>query len=588
MKKILLLLCFLLPPLVSSQEISEAYLESLPESVKEDVLKQMDSKEANDKPIYKRPSTMVSKEDSEFSKYKEFKDLKKDKNIATNVRFGTHIFQSVQSSFMPINEPNLDGSYILDFGDTLEVQLIGQENSTEEVSVNRDGSINIPEIGKIFVAGLSLETSSLLIKNKIKDLFMGVESFISLINIRDIQILISGNAYNPGMYTLNGNSSILHAISMAGGIDDAGSYREVKLIRDNKEVATLDLYDVFISGKSNLTTNLRSGDTIHITQHQNLVHAVSGINRPMIYELKHGETFTDLIKYANGLKSTANTEAILIEGIRGGEIIASSKTLQELSSLAVKNNDSMIIGEFIFGKVEVKGAVKMPGYYKITEDTSLKSVLKRAGGFKNTAYPFGGHLDNKKTSKLNQEAKDKLYNNFIKDLITGYEILDESALEILESLKETDSSGRVMAEFDIDVLESNPNLDTRLDDGDVILIPYVTEQVYVYGETNSQGTVKYVPGKNPAYYIKNAGGYLKTADTKGLYIIHPNGETISIDDDKFLGLSIGSDDELVYPGSIIFVPQKSNLNAAKTASIWAPIISSIALSLTSLSVLNNN
>lgn len=589
MKKIILSICLILPLTFVAQELSDAYLESLPDSIRDDVLNEISDKNEKDKVVYKRPSTMVQKDESEFAQYKEFKDSKIDIESNTNVRFGKAIFESVQTSFMPINEPNFDGSYLLDFGDVLEVQLVGQKVMAEELPVNRDGSINMPEIGKIFVAGLTLESAIALIKNKFENAYIGVDSFVTLINVRDIQVLITGNAYKAGMYTLNGNSSVLHAISMAGGINDDGSYREINLIRDNKLIASLDLYDIFINGNSNLSANLRSGDTIYIPQHKNLVHAVSGVNRPMIYELKPGQNLMDLISYANGLSSTANVKSILVERIMGGVIQAKKLSENELQSTVANDNDALIIEEFIFGKIEIKGAVRLPGFYKITEETTLGNILKRAGGFKASAYPFGGHLNNKKTALLNQEAKDKLYNNFIKDLITGFEILDESALEILQSLKQTESSGRVMAEFDLGVLEAYPNLDTRLDDGDVILIPYKSDQVYVYGETNGQGTVKYIPGKSPDYYIRNAGGYLKTADTNGLYIIHPNGETISLNSrSRVLGIINSESKELVYPGSVIFVPQKSNLNAAKTASIWAPIISSVALSITSLSVLNNN
>ena len=145
------------PLFLISQELSDAYLESLPESVKEDVLKGINDKEEKSKAIYKRPSTMVEKEEAEFSEYQQFKDLKNNNKFNSNVRFGKSIFESVQTSFMPINEPNFDGSYILDFGDVLELQLIGQQTMIDDLPVNRDGSINIPDIGKVFVAGLSLE-----------------------------------------------------------------------------------------------------------------------------------------------------------------------------------------------------------------------------------------------------------------------------------------------------------------------------------------------------------------------------------------------------------------------------------------------
>ncbi|MDB9747777.1 SLBB domain-containing protein [Gammaproteobacteria bacterium] len=589
MKKIILGIFIVFSTTIYSQELSEAYLESLPESVKSDVLKGLDSKNEKDKPVYKRPSSMVEKEDVEYAQYKEFKDVENENKININSRFGQYIFQSVQSSFMPINEPNFDGSYLLDFGDALELQLVGQKNKIEQLSVSRDGSINLPEIGKIFVSGLTLDSATSLIKNKIKNAYIGIDAFVTLVNIRDIQILISGSAYRPGMYTLNGNSSILQAIVAAGGIDNNGTYREINLIRNNKIISSIDLYDIFIFGDSSFASNLRSGDTIHIPQHKNLVHAISGVNRPMIYELNPDETFMDLVNYANGFISNANLNSILVERISNGIISTFNLKKEDLVNNNVNDNDSLVIEEFVFGKVEIKGAVRMPGFYKITENTSLSNVLNRAGGYKNTAYPFGGHLNNKKTALLDENAKDELYNKFIKDLITGYESLDQSSLDILAALNEVKPEGRVMAEFDIDVLKADPSLDTRLEDGDEIIIPYIAEQVYVYGEINSQGTVKYVPGQSPAYYITNSGGFLKTANTKGIYIIHPNGQTYSINfNNRSLGFLSRRDKMHVYPGSIIFVPQKSNISTAKTASVWAPIISSIALSLTSLSVLNNN
>jgi len=581
--------CLVFSSLIFSQELSDAYLESLPESVKEDVLKGIDDRAEKDKTVYRRPSTMVNKSDSEYALYKEFQDSKNEEDANSNVRFGKFIFQSVQSSFMPINEPNFDSSYILDFGDILEIQLTGAKSDSMELEVTRDGSIGMPDIGKIFVAGLSLESADLLVRSKTNAAYVGVESYTSLTNVRDIQILITGNAYKPGMYTLNGNSSVLHAVAIAGGIDSSGSYRQIDLIRGGNVIDSLDLYEIFVYGKSSLTKNLRSGDTIHISQHKNLVHAISGVNRPMIYELKSNETFIDLVSYANGFKTTADTSSALIERITNGKIVTFELNNSQLSNTIAQNNDSIIFEEFVFGRVEIRGAIRKPGFYKITESTKLSEIIKRSGGYKESAYPFGGHLENRKTAILNKEAKDQLYNKFIKNLITGFEILDESALSILESLKETEPTGRVMAEFDINVLESNKELDTRLEEDDVILIPYITEQVYVYGETNSQGTVKYSPGKSANYYIKNAGGYLDSADKKNIYIIHPNGETLSLGKQTNGFNFLSSENKvLVYPGSIIFVPQKSNLNAAKTASIWAPIISSVALSLTSLSVLNSN
>ena len=191
MKKILLSALFLSTAITYSQELDEAYLASLPESVRNDVLEKMNDRDKLEKPVYRRPSTMMAK------KYCTNKDTDEIDCIKKSDRFGSNFFDTMQSSFMPINEPNFDSSYILDFGDTLEVQLIGRKDINGELPVKRDGSINIPEIGKVFVAGLSLEDVSSLIKTKISNAYIGAKAFVTLVNIRDIQVLVTGYAFNP-------------------------------------------------------------------------------------------------------------------------------------------------------------------------------------------------------------------------------------------------------------------------------------------------------------------------------------------------------------------------------------------------------
>ena len=289
MKKIFLSAFLIVSTGLYSQELDEAYLASLPESVRADVLDKIADREVKDTPAYRRPSSMTKKPSSSSN------------------RFGAQIFDMMQTSFMPINEPNFDSSYVLDFGDTLEIQLVGQKNSIDELSIKRDGSINISEIGKISVAGLTLESASSLIKNKISNAYIGIEAFVTLVNIRDIQVLITGNAYNPGIYTLNGNSNLLHALSMAGGIDEKGSYRQIELIRDNVVINSIDLYDIFIHGKSAFGQRLRSGDSILIKPTNELVAITGAVKRPGVYELTSDEDYSDLFAYGNGFSASADT-----------------------------------------------------------------------------------------------------------------------------------------------------------------------------------------------------------------------------------------------------------------------------------------
>ena len=577
MKKIFLLACLVVSAAIYSQELDEAYLQSLPEGVREDVLNKIEAKDDLDKPVYRRASTFIDKDEG-----------------IDNILFGSDFFDVMQTSFMPINEPNLDSSYVLDFGDVLEIQLIGQKDQIDNYSINRDGSINLPDIGRLNLSGLSLNDASNLIKAKVSSAYIGTEAYISLKNIRDINVLVVGNAYNPGIYTLNGNSNMLHAISMAGGINDIGSYRNINLIRSGKVIDTLDIYEVLVFGKYNFSSGLRSGDSIVVGPREKIVSIESGVMRPAAYEIKSNETFDDLLKYSNGFGKDINLDQLLVKRVSGGKSDVIYLTLDEIKSFEFANNDSIFIQEYKIDTVSILGSVNNPGTYKFTRGTTLSEAIKKSGGYDSSAYPFGGYLENQKALEINEISKDRLYDKFLTNLImnsgAASSMQDSGVMEILIQIKNSESTGRVIAEFDLDIISSDPSKDTILEDGDKIYIPQLTQQVFIQGEVSNSGAIRYAPGKDIDYYINKSGGALLTADLDNIFIVHPNGETENFANKSRLSFILEYDSkELIYPGSIIYIPQKTNFaNSLQTASIWAPIISSIALSLTSLSVLNNS
>ena len=577
MTKKILLSALLLTSIVSySQELDESYLASLPETVREDLEKKMEAEEGLEEPVYRRASTFVDKD--------------QDDDYTTSL-FGEDFFDVMQTSFMPINEPNLDSSYTLDFGDVLEIQLIGQKDSTDSYAISRDGSINLSDIGKLNLAGLSLNDASSLIKAKVNSSYIGTTAFISLKNVRDINILIVGNAYNPGIYTLNGNSNMLHALSMAGGINDIGSYRNISLVRSGEIIDTLDIYEVLVFGKYNFSNGLRSGDSIVVNPRGKVVAFESGVMRPSLYELKENDTFQNLLSFANGYSKDNDYQNIIVKRVSSGKSQVINLTLGELNSFNFVDNDSIYIREFKTDTITILGSVMNPGTYKLNRGTSLSEAIITAGGYDSTAYPFAGYLENIKALEVNIKAKERLYDKFITNLITnGSSVNQDTGIgNLLLQLKETESTGRIVAEFDLDIIKNNPSLDTILEDGDKLLIPQITQQVYVQGEVGNSGAIRYAPGKGIDFYINKSGGYLKTADEENIFIIHPNGETENMNSSARLSFIFqDSDRKLIYPGSIIYVPQTTNFaTSLQLASIWAPIISSVALSLTSLSVLNN-
>ena len=585
MKKFIITIFTLLPFFLVSQEVDQTFLDSLPEEVREDVIKSMLEKEDKEEPIYRNRSTMV---DKEFEEYEQEEDEDDSSKL-----FGEDFFDSFQSSFMPINEPNLDGSYVLDFGDELEIQLIGQNDLIDTFAIKRDGSISIPDIGKLNLSGLSLNEASALIKAKVKNTFIGTEAYISLTNIRDIRVLVAGNAFNPGIYTLNGNSNILHALSMAGGINEIGSYRNISLVRRDEVIENLDIYDVLISGKSTFAKSLRSGDSVVVRSVGKIVAIESGVLRPGRYEMKDNESLNDLIDFANNFNLKADKKNILLKRIDGGVSKVINLDLKDLDSYIVKNGDTLFIREFKFNTIKIAGAVKNPGTYLLPLGTTLSQLIIDAGGYEPSAYPFGGYLNSQKSLEINEKAKDKLYekflNNLIRNSVTRSSQDSNSLSLILKQLKNAQVTGRVIAEFDLDIINANSELDTILEDEDEILIPNITQQVYVQGDVNNPGAIRYSSGKDINYYINKSGGALDTADIKTLFVVHPNGETQSLSNIRSRLSFINSKDELIYPGSIIYIPKSSNLSSnIEIASIVAPILSSVALSITSLSVLNNN
>ena len=549
--------------LTQSEEYDESFLESLPEEVREDLLERKKSREDSEEPQYRRPSSFINKPE----------------DIEDSDRFGIKIFSMMQTTLMPLNEPNFDGSYTLDYGDVLEVQLVGQRSSVENLPVKRDGSISLPEIGKIFVSGLPLEEASEIIKSKVNTAFIGVNAYISLVNVRDIQIIVAGNVFNPGPYTLNGNSNLFHALSMSGGPSEIGSFRSIDLIRNGQVIESMDLYETFIYGTSSFGSRLRSGDVVFVRPVSNLVRISGGVRRSGTYELKPTENLDVALQFANGITNKADLSQIKLFRLSGASVAQIAiENIAELSEMNSNDNDKIIIREFPFREVEITGAVENPGKYIVNQGDGILEIVEQAGGYTETAYPFGGVLENLNTEKINEMAISELYTAFLNSISSNYSGTQDGTLsgviDIMKELKETPVSGRVSAEFDLDKLRANSDLDIKLQDGDKITIPEMLDHVYIYGEVSSQGTVKFQQDKGYQHYIDLKGGFAQNADDKAVFILQPNGETIRVNNARNLFMTQGKNQIDIYPGSVIFVPRKAGnaLVATQTAQAYAAIL----------------
>jgi len=609
MKIIKLVLLMLVTVFINAQELDEEFLESLPDDVRKDIQERNQQKADGTAEQY-RPYIYSSKL-SQVETFLKLKDrleadlLELERRISTDDDidisedlkvYGSDFFNTFQTSFMPINEPNPDSGYMLDVGDVLQVQLVGPNaymGDTEDFLINSDGSVSLPDIGKIFIAGLSLNDASQLIKSKVNSALIGNEAFINLTEIRDVNILVTGNAENPGIYTLTGNSNILHALSAAGGVSEFGSLREINLVRDNIIIETLDVYDLLIEGQYNLKKRLRSGDVVFVKPRKKIVTIDGAVNRPAKYEALDDQKLISIIEYANGINRNADLENISLERLVDGSL----KTIpvpndSYFEAINVQDGDSIYVREYPYRQAKISGAVLKPGSYTMSAGETIKDLINRAGGYTENAYQFGAIYLNEDAKKVNELSKEILYRDFLDNIIAasqqniGGNFDLTPIVKLTEELKNTDPNGRVV----IDLLnESNIDL-YSVKEGDELFVPERNNVVYVYGETSTEGAVMFTENQSVEYFVDKSGGFKKFADNESIYILHPNGESQLYRSKRNVFETRPKSEIKIYPGSIIFVPRELDESAPRriATQAYVSILGNLGIALASLSAINDN
>ena len=588
---------------INAQELDEEFLESLPDDVRKDIAERNQQKVDGTAETY-RPYIYSSKlkKVETFLKLKDRLEsdlLELERRISSDEKivlsedlkvYGSDFFNTFQTSFMPINEPNPDSGYMLDVGDILQVQLVGADDYIEDFSINSDGSLNLPDIGIITVAGLSLNDASQLIKSKVDSTFIGVEAFVTLAGIRDVNILVTGNAENPGIYTLTGNSNILHALSAAGGISEFGSLREINLVRDNIIIETLDIYDLLIEGQYNLKKRLRSGDVVFVKPRKNIVTIDGAVNRPSKYEASDDQKLISIIKYANGINRNADLENISLERLVDGSL----KTIpvpndSYFEAINVQDGDSIYVREFPYRQAKITGAVLKPGSYTMSAGETISDLIERAGGFTENAYQFGAIYLNEDAKKINELSKEILYQEFLDSIIAASQqnLGDLTpVVRLTEEIKNTAANGRVV----INLLNDQSVDLYNIKEGDELFVPERNNVVYVYGEISSEGAVMYSDNQDVEYFVEKSGGYKKFADNASIYILHPNGESQLYRSKRSIFERSPKSEIKIYPGSIIFVPRALDESAPRrlAAQAYVSILGNLGIALASLSALSDD
>lgn len=601
-----ILLLGLFPVYISSQSLSgeilsEEFLAGLPASVRDEIEVQNQVNEEIDLQNLFRSETSVDKNKIILQKLKK-QILALDKRISADDQkdqtalniFGQEFFSTLQSSFMPVNVPNLSGEYIVDVGDSFDLLTTGKISKEFELMVQRDGSLVIPGFGKIIVTGKTLDDTEAAVNALIESTSVGVEAYLSLSEVRDVQVLLLGGVESPGIYTLSGGSSILGALNVAGGISETGSYRKIDLRRQGETIKTIDLYDIFVFGNYTNDLGLRSGDTIYVHPLSYRVPVSGGVNNQAIYEVLPGETAAKVISFASGFSYAFDGfDEILVSRVDLSDKTYLKLQLENLNNLLLKPRDSILVPSFDsviepLKVVDISGEVRRPGKYYINEGDTLSTLIERAGGYLESAYIFGGSLFREDAILKEKLFAQLNYEDTVKYIVSSIgkegNNINNSALDLLaEELRSQNYSGRIVTNFRLTALKSSPEKDIVLQNNDKIVIPPLQKVVYLFGDFRKPSNLIFNPAMTASEYVELAGG-LKDSAYEELLIIDPDGKT-HIYKKKYV---LFSPDIEIYPGSIIYAPRNiGKLSGIRYASTISPILSSLAISLASLNSISD-
>ncbi len=333
--------------------------------------------------------------DSLVASYKNVQ--KKLSNVLDKKVFGANLFQTELLTFEPDMRIATPKNYQLGPDDELNIAIFGDVLDNFKVKVSPEGTVKILNIAPIYVNGLTIEVASERIISRLRQLYQGLNkpgsgssAQVTLGNVRSIKVTLTGEVTYPGTYTVSSLATVFNALYVAGGPSKNGSFRTIRVIRGNKVVRTLDLYDFLLRADQTNNIHLNDQDVIRVGDYENRVELTGEVKRPMIYEMVKGETFKDLLRFSGGFTEKAYTYTINVRRNTSREIRLLNITQDKVDTFLPNNGDIYTIGTIIEryeNKVEVEGAIFRPGIYAIEPGlTTVKELIKKSEGLREDAF----------------------------------------------------------------------------------------------------------------------------------------------------------------------------------------------------------
>ena len=311
--------------------------------------------------------------------------------------FGRNIFNNKNLTFAPSQNLATPANYKLGPGDEVIIDIWGANENTIRQTISPDGYISVENLGLVFLNGKTIKEADNYLRKELNKIYSGIteenptsEIKVTLGQIRTIQINVMGEVELPGTYALSSLSTVFHALYKAGGVNELGSLRNIQLMRNGQKVATVDVYEFMLKGKTLSDIRLQEGDVIIVPPYELLTHIEGKVKRPMYYEMKTGETVKSLIEYAGNFTGDAYTKNVRITRQNGREFQIYTVDDIDYSVFKLMDGDSLTVSAMLKrfeNKLEIKGAVFRPGIYQYSGQlNTIKQLVTKAEGVTGDAF----------------------------------------------------------------------------------------------------------------------------------------------------------------------------------------------------------
>ena len=304
---------------------------------------------------------------------------------AARTRYGRTLFSRDVSTFAPTDDAPVPESYRLGVGDQIVVQLFGKENEQLNLQIGRSGDISFPKLGSITLSGLTFEDARDLIKTRVEQQLIGVDTVVSMGRLRAINVFMAGEVAVPGAYSVSALTTVTQALFQAGGVTDIGSLRNIQVRRAGSVVATFDTYDLLMKGDVSDDIRLQSGDVVFVPPYTGVIDVEGELKRPMVYELVGGETLGDVLAMAGSFTRDAYPGLSILTRQSDALGLPQASTI-DLSdknqlSLAAQDGDTLVVpkvGDLVANSVVLRGAVTRPGSYGWVSGMRVSDLVSEA------------------------------------------------------------------------------------------------------------------------------------------------------------------------------------------------------------------